>query len=198
MRSLKTTFLNQHEGDLANPDRREWLVRAGSFSLMAALGCVSQEASAKTLELGKPAPALVLRTLDGHSIATRDLIGNVVVVAFWATWCEPCCEELPILSAYAKKKADAGLKVLGFSIDTPDELPKVKKMAQDLSFPVGLLGSAYAGDYGRIWTLPVSFVIDRKGLLAHNGWNDESHTGMTESKLKALVDPLLGPSKTNP
>lgn len=191
----ETNPLHLGAGDLANADRREWLVRAGTMGFLAALGLQSQQASAKALQLGKQAPALVLHTLDGKTISTSDLIGQVVIVAFWATWCEPCCEELPVLSAYAKQKAEAGVKVLGFSIDTVEELPKVREMAHDLSFPVGLLGSAYAGEYGRIWKLPVSFVIDRQGLLAHNGWNDTSQTGMTESKLKAIVDPLVNTTK---
>ena len=142
------------------------------------------------MEIGQPAPPLVLRTLDGRSIATRELPGQVVFVNFWATWCEPCREELPLFSAYAVRHADQGLRVLGFSLDGPEALPKVRDVAATLSFPVGLLGSAYAGDYGRIWRLPVSFVIDRAGRLAHNGWNDEQRP-WTKEQLQRVVDPLL-------
>jgi len=128
--------------------------------------------------------------LDGQSIATRDMVGQVVFVTFWATWCEPCREELPLFSAYAVRHASEGLRVLGFSLDGPEALPKVRDVAATLSFPIGLLGSAYAGAYGRIWRLPVSFVIDRAGRLAHNGWNDEQQP-WTKEKLQRVVDPLL-------
>jgi thiol-disulfide isomerase/thioredoxin len=92
---------------------------------------------------------LVLHALDGRSISTDELRGKVVILTFWATWCEPCRDELPLLSDYAARHADQGLQVLGFSLDGPDELSAVRQVASGLSFPVGLLGSAWAGDYGR-------------------------------------------------
>ena len=144
------------------------------------------------LDLGKPAPPLVLNGLDGRSIALQDLRGKVVILAFWATWCPPCRGELPILSAYADTHASDGLVVLGFSLDTPQSVPAVRNMAQNLHFPVGLLGSAWAGGYGRMWRLPVSFVVDRQGILRYDGWNDENaEGGWTEHKLEQIVGPLL-------
>jgi thiol-disulfide isomerase/thioredoxin len=149
-----------------------------------------QVARANELELGAMAPPLVLQTLDGQRVATRDLIGKVVFVNFWASWCAPCLEELPELSAYAERKAGEGLQVLGFSLDDADQLPKVRALAATLRFPVGLLGSAWAGGYGRIWRCPVSFVIDCGGRLAVDGWSD-TQTPWTEARLAAVVDPLL-------
>ncbi|HTR58800.1 MAG TPA: TlpA disulfide reductase family protein [Casimicrobiaceae bacterium] len=147
-------------------------------------------AQANDLKVGQAAPPLVLQTLDGRSIATRDLHGQVIIVTFWATWCEPCREELPLLSEYVQRHAAQGLQVLGFSLDGPDQLPKVRGVASTLRFPVGLLGSPWAGGYGRIWHLPVSFVIDREGRLAYNGWDDEDPV-LTVARLHEVVDPLL-------
>ncbi|ANJ67296.1 hypothetical protein A9404_07790 [Halothiobacillus diazotrophicus] len=177
--------------DRAAPRRRAFLRMAASMSLGAVGGLITpQSAEANGLVLGQPAPPLVLHTLDGHYIATRDLLGQVVIVTFWASWCDPCREELPILSAYAKAHRHQGLTVLGFSLDGPDELPQVRKIAAELSFPVGLLGSAWAGDYGRIWQIPVSFVIDRSGKLVDNGWDDEQRA-WTQARLDKVVTPLL-------
>jgi hypothetical protein len=53
-----------------------------------------------------------------------------------------------------------------------------------------LLGSPYAGGYGRIWRMPVSFVIDRKGILIDNGW-DDPEPAWTAERLKRVMDPLL-------
>ncbi len=147
-------------------------------------------ASAADLAVGQPAPPLVLHTLDGHSIATADLRGKIVILTFWATWCVPCREELPLLSAYAAQHADQGVQILGFSLDNPGTLAEVRRVAATLSFPVGLLGSAWAGDYGRIWSLPVSFVIDREGLLRYDGWEDDQEP-WTDARLSRLVTPLL-------
>ena len=174
--------------------RRNFLRCAMRLGVAAASCSLVSIARADALEVGQAAPPLVLHALDGQSIATRDLMGQVVFVTFWATWCEPCREELPLFSAYAVRHGSDGLRVLGFSLDGPEALPKVRDVAAGLSFPVGLLGSAYAGAYGRIWRLPVSFVIDRTGRLAHNGWNDEQQP-WTKEKLQRVVDPLLLRSK---
>jgi peroxiredoxin len=159
-------------------------------TLLAAAALAPLAAQAAKLEVGQPAPPLVLTTLDGHRVATRDLIGDVVIVTFWATWCGPCHKELPLLSDYAARHADQGLRVLAFSLDSADALPDVRAFAAKLSFPTGLLGSAWAGDYGRIWRIPVSFVIGRDGRLVDNGWDDHEPT-WTAERLQSIIEPLL-------
>jgi peroxiredoxin len=136
------------------------------------------------------APAATLVTLDGKHISTRGLLGNVVVLTFLATWCEPCREELPLLSDYQQAHQRKGFTVLGFSLDEPEDLEKVRKMAAPLRFPVGLLSASEAAGYGRIWHIPVSFTIDRSGRLADNGWKDK-HPVWTPERLQRVVDPLL-------
>ena len=153
----------------------------------------STAASASSLVVGQPAPPIRLTTLDGKSIATQDLKGKVVIVTFWATWCAPCREELPLLSRYAQQHVADGLVVLGFSLDTPDELDEVRAVSRSLSFPVGLLGDPHVPGYGRIWHLPVSFTIDRSGNLVDNGWKD-SNPVWTAERLEHLVTPLLSRS----
>lgn len=170
--------------------RRDWLRTAGGLALGASIGGWLPAAQANSLAVGRPAPGLVLRTLDGQSIASEDLRGSVVILTFWATWCEPCRTELPLLSDYAERHAAQGLRVLGFSLDGDDNLAAVREVANRLKFPVGLLGSAYAGGYGRIWRIPVNFTIDRKGLLVDNGW-DDPNPSWTADRLERIVTPLL-------
>jgi cytochrome c biogenesis protein CcmG, thiol:disulfide interchange protein DsbE len=116
--------------------------------------------------------------------------GKVVVVNFWATWCVPCRDELPLLSQYALAHAGSGLKVLGFTLDTPETMIQVRKVAQTLSFPVGLASQSSAPGYGRIWRLPVNFTIDRAGQLRDNGWKARN-PGWTAERLEQIVTPLL-------
>jgi len=151
---------------------------------------LSTAASANSLVVGQPAPPIRLTTLNGKSIATQDLKGKVVIVTFWATWCGPCREELPLLSRYAQRHAGDGLVVLGFSLDTPDELDQVRAISRNVSFPVGLLGDPHVPGYGRIWHLPVSFTIDRSGDLVDNGWKDKNPV-WTPERLEQIVTPLL-------
>ena len=169
--------------------RRQLLVHA--LGVGAALSLAAPHARAAAhLTVGQPAPPLVLHTLDGQRIASNNLPGKVVILTFWATWCSPCRDELPLLSDFAARHAKDGLQVLGFSLDEPDNLAEVRKVASALSFPVGLLGSAWAGDYGRVWHLPVNFTIDRKGNLADDGWKATEAT-WTKARLDEVVLPLL-------
>jgi cytochrome c biogenesis protein CcmG, thiol:disulfide interchange protein DsbE len=149
---------------------------------------------ANDLVVGDAAPPITLNTLDGKKIDLQDLRGKVVIVTFWATWCDPCREELPLLSRYAQAHAKQGLVVLGFSLDEPDQLEQVRSVASTLSFPVGLLGDPHVPGYGRIWHLPVSFTIDRNGRLVDNGWKDKQPE-WTAERLDQVVTPLLGPMR---
>ena len=142
------------------------------------------------LRVGAPAPAATLVTLDGERISSVDLLGQVVILTFWATWCSPCREELPLLSDYLVKHADAGLQVLAFGLDTREKLGDVRQVARSVHFPVGLLSDSSAPGYGRIWRLPVSFTIDRGGRLAEDGWKDKQ-PAWTRERLDQVVTPLL-------
>jgi len=66
----------------------------------------------------------------------------------------------------------------------------VRALAKQFSFPVGLLGGDRLPGYGRIWRLPVSFTIDRKGKLVDNGW-DDANPVWTAERLEQVVTPLL-------
>lgn len=160
------------------------------LGILLMLCLFAQTAFANDLVVGKPAPPITLNTLDGKPIALHDLRGKVVILTFWATWCDPCREELPLLSRYASAHANEGLVVLGFSLDEPDNLDQVRKVAGTLNFPVGLLGDPHVPGYGRIWHLPVSFIVDRDGKLVDNGWK-EIPPALTQQRLDQVVTPLL-------
>lgn len=154
---------------------------------------VAHTAFANDLVIGQPAPDITLTTLEGKRIALHDLRGKTVILTFWATWCDPCRDELPLLSRYANQHAKDGLVVLGFSLDGPDNLDQVRKIAGTLRFPVGLLGDPHVPGYGRIWHLPVNFTIDRDGKLVDNGWKDK-RPAWTQQRLDQVVTPLLNPA----
>jgi thiol-disulfide isomerase/thioredoxin len=147
-------------------------------------------ASANALRVGEPAPPASFIALDGQRISTSELLGRVVILTFWATWCGPCREELPLLSSYAAQHAAEGLTVLGITLDSPDDLRKVQQVAQTLSFPVGFLANSSLPGYGRIWRIPVNFTINREGRLIDNGWKDKDST-WTAERLERVVTPLL-------
>jgi thiol-disulfide isomerase/thioredoxin len=158
-----------------------WLLTGGLFAARA---------EARSLRVGEPAPPAVLITLGGERIDSRDLRGRVVILTFWATYCVPCRTELPLLSDYAAAHAGDGLSVLGFCLDEPDQASAVRRVADSLKFPVGFMREDSAPGYGRIWRLPVSFTIDRAGLLVENGWA-QKEPAWTAQHLERVVSPLL-------
>jgi cytochrome c biogenesis protein CcmG, thiol:disulfide interchange protein DsbE len=166
------------------------MLKGCASAVLSWVGLRGSPAHANELRVGAKAPAASLTTLDGQRIATEDLVGQVIILTFWATWCAPCRDELPLLSSYADEHAAAGLRVLGFGLDTPDRLSEVRHIAQSLHFPVGLLAASSAPGYGRIWRLPVNFTIDRRGRLVDDGWKDKP-PAWTRERLEQVVTPLL-------
>ncbi|MEA3181629.1 MAG: hypothetical protein QOI59_5152 [Gammaproteobacteria bacterium] len=164
--------------------------RAVLKGCVAAMIAAAATARANDLRVGAMAPPATLVTLEGQKISTADLLGHVVILTFWATWCTPCRDELPLLSSYADRHAEAGLKVLGFSLDPPEKLADVQRVGQTLHFPVGLLASSSTPGYGRIWRLPVNFTIDRAGRLVEDGWKEKTPS-WTAERLEQIVTPLL-------
>jgi len=169
--------------------RRAFLKRCLGATL-APPGAYSAAARATDLRVGRSAPPATLSTLQGERISSTQLTGQVVILTFWASWCVPCRQELPLLSDYAVRHRGAGLRILGFCLDGPDNLAQVQNIAAGLSFPVGLLANSSAPGYGRIWRLPVSFTIDRAGRLAEDGWKLKQPS-WTPEHLAEVVTPLL-------
>ncbi len=170
---------------------RRALLKCGAAALLTGWqGIHGSIAHANELRVGSAAPAARLATIDGNAISTSDLSGNVVILTFWATWCVPCREELPLLSRFAEQHVSEGLRILGFSLDSADKIDQVRATAKSLSFPVGLLERSSAPGYGRIWRLPVNFAIDRAGRLVNDGWK-EKNPSWTAQRLEEVVVPLL-------
>lgn len=138
---------------------------------------------------GQPAPGLELKLLDGTPFKLADAAGKVVVVNYWATWCEPCRAEMPAIDAYYRKHRDKGLIIIAVSMDKPSDEAKVREVMKSFAFPAALAKDVSARGYGRIWRIPVTFVIDRKGVVRKDGWFVES--GIDEASLELAVTPLL-------
>jgi len=159
----------------------------GATALALAL-CVSAPADA--LDKGQEAPEIGLADLNGKSVKLSALRGKVVLVDFWASWCEPCRESLPVLDKLSKTYRDEGLVVVGVNIDKTPELARefLSKHKLTLSFAVVNdkkhdVAARYAPP-----TMPTSYVIDREGRVrsVHAGFRS-SDAAKLETELKALL-----------
>lgn len=160
------------------------------LALATALGlAVGGSASADPLKVGAPAPAEAVRSLDGQEIDLAALKGKVVVVNVWATWCAPCRAEMPMLEAFWRQHRDQGFVLLGLSADRSRDKGDVKRVMSAFSYPSGLLSEAKPNQLGEPRILPLTFVVDKAGVVRAVFGSDG--TPLTEEKLKLAVEPLL-------
>jgi cytochrome c biogenesis protein CcmG, thiol:disulfide interchange protein DsbE len=115
--------------------------------------------------LGEAAPPLVLTDLDGKVFDLAKLRGKVVLVNYWATWCEPCKVELPTLNAFFRRYHNQGLEVIGISVDFKSDIAKVPVAAKSLAYPVALLDAITDNGFGPPEGVPLTYVIDVDGVV---------------------------------
>ena len=117
-------------------------------------------------DLGDIAPDLLGSDAAGRSITLSLHRGHVVVANFWATWCGPCKQEIPILNDLNARFGAQGLDVIGVSLDEAG-WPAVTPFAADqrIDYPVVLGTDAVAVSFGGVTALPATFLIDQEGRI---------------------------------
>lgn len=137
----------------------------------------------------EPAPLdFTLRDVDGNQVHLAELRGNVILLNFWATWCGPCKIEIPWFVEFQRRYRDDGLVVLGLSVDdTPEQIrPFAAQFQVNYPLLVGLGREDFQEAYGPVWGLPVTFFIDREGVLCR------THLGIaTREEFQRDIDALL-------
>lgn len=114
------------------------------------------------------APDYALATLEGDTIRSADLVGKVVVVNFWATWCLPCRLEMPALQKLHERRSGDDVVVLGFSVDVGGEAG-VRAFLEErgITYPVGKASQTHRRVFGGIAGVPSTFIVDRAGVVRH-------------------------------
>ena len=144
--------------------------------------------SAVALDRGDRAPEIGLADLEGNRITLASLRGKVIVVDFWATWCEPCREELPVLNRLYGEHQDEGLVVVGVSVDNSADNVREFLRNMPLQFPIIHDGDhQIAGRYGPE-QMPSSYIIDRRGVVRyiHGGYRAED-AARIEREIRTLL-----------
>ena len=155
------------------------------FSAHAA-GAEACPANAKPANLN-----FTLKDMNGKDVALSSYKGKVILLDFWATWCEPCKMEIPWFAEFQKKYGPHGFQALGVSVDdTVEKLkPYVAKYKMNYPVLIGLNHDDIQNAYGPLWGIPVTAIISREGKLCvkHSGISSKQNF---EKEIEALLTPF--------
>jgi cytochrome c biogenesis protein CcmG, thiol:disulfide interchange protein DsbE len=156
----------------------------------AALAVALTAQAAGGPEIGRPAPALIVATLEGAQFDLAALRGKVVIVNFWASWCAPCRAEMPLLDSFYQRHRAQGLVLLGLSVDDSHDKAEVTRIMHQFSYPAALANAAKVNGFGPPLAVPTTWIIDGGGTVRARLMAGK---GVTEQTLNEQVLPLLPP-----
>lgn len=159
-------------------------------------GCKGQSASlpqAKETavpagEIGSRLPDFAVEDLQGRRISSADLRGKVVLIDFWATWCEPCKKEMPGYQKLLDHYSSQGFAVIGFKFDTMADTEDPRMFAKRIGvrYPLAIATEDLKQTLGGIKGLPTTLIYDRRGILRQKIIGFE-YTDTVEAELKPLL-----------
>ena len=164
------------------------------FIALAAVLCVTASCS-KGREESKQAdsntaPSFSVKDIDGNKVDLADYRGKVVILEFFATWCEPCRISAPDLQSVYERYKSRGLAIIGVAADEgSDAAAMARSFVKEyrLSYPVAVDGGQTMKQYGA-YSLPTTVIIDREGKIINK------HLGISVNyakRLSAEIEPLL-------
>jgi len=147
-----------------------------------------EEAIIAAGEIGSRLPDFSVKDLQGREISSADLRGKVVLIDFWATWCQPCKTEMPGYQKLLDRYGPRGFAVIGFKFDTMMDLEEPVTFAKKIGvrYPLAVAADDLKQKFGGVEGLPTTMLYDRKGILREKVIGFE-YTNVIESELKPLL-----------
>lgn len=139
-------------------------------------------------EIGSHLPEFSTRDLRGRRISSSEMRGKVVLIDFWATWCQPCKKEMPGYQKLAGRFGAQGFAVIGFKLDIMADTEEPRAFARRLGihYPLAVATDELKNKFGGIEGLPTTLLYDRQGILRQKIIGFE-YTDVVEKELKALL-----------
>jgi len=134
--------------------------------------CADAAAPAVGIMKGQVAPDFSLKDITGKQVSLSSAKNSVVCLVFWATWCPYCLREIPSYKELHAKYASKGLKILSVNIAANDPLPRVEafQLKTQLPYPILYDASQEVSRLYYVTGVPVSVIIDRKGVIQYRGY----------------------------
>ena len=160
-----------------------WLVALVLILSLGFVACPPKDSGQEDSSMQKD---FTLTSLDGEDITLSELKGNVVLVDFWATWCGPCRNSIPVFIRLYDKYHDRGFVVLGISQEDPQILDRYRK-ENNIPYLILMDDQNVAQEFG-VRAIPSIFIYDKQGKVR------ETKVGFmpgVEAKFDELIDSLL-------
>jgi thiol-disulfide isomerase/thioredoxin len=119
-----------------------------------------------------PAPDFTLKSLAGKNLKLSEMRGNVVLINFWASWCGPCRQEMPLLNNLHNKYAPLGFTVIGVNVEEKTENARGFIKDTPVDFPILLDNRNQVSKLYKVVAMPTTVVVDRDGNMRflHHGY----------------------------
>jgi thiol-disulfide isomerase/thioredoxin len=139
-------------------------------------------------QIGSRLPDFTVNDLQGQKISSADLHGKVVLIDFWATWCQPCKQEMPGYQKLLDRYGAQGFVVVGFKFDTMADVEDPLRFAKKIGvrYPLAVATDDLKQKFGGIEGLPTTMLYDRQGILRQKVIGFE-YTDTFEADLKPLL-----------
>lgn len=139
---------------------------------------------------GQTAPDFKVISTTGQTISQENYRGHVLILDFFATWCQPCRQSIPHLVEMNRKYGKQGLQILGLSVDEEGER-SVKSFTDEyrVNYPLALAGESTKVDFG-IRSVPIMYLIDKKGKIVevYRGYSNDTARSVEQSIKRLLAE----------
>ena len=156
-------------------------------SCLLVLSSFTGNASVST-EMNKPAADFTLKSLSGKNLKLSEYAGNVVLLNFWASWCAPCRQEMPLLNDLHNKYEKLGFVILGVNVE--EQTGKARSYIADrpVDFPILFDDQNTVSKQYNVIAMPTTVMIDRNGNIRylHQGYKPGD-----EKKYKKMIKKLI-------
>jgi peroxiredoxin len=157
---------SEHGWNLAGNTRKE-IMKIRNFLAGVVFSVFAASSLASSGLAGQPAPDFALKSSSGQNMRLSEYRGDVVMINFWATWCGPCRQEMPLLDELYSRYERVGFNLLGVNID--DDSNRAMEMINELgvSFPVLFDATKEVSRLYQVDAMPVTVIVDREGNVRH-------------------------------
>ena len=144
--------------------------------------CMTVSAASET------APDFTLKSATGANLKLSEFRGEVVLINFWASWCGPCRQEMPLLSELHEQYRDLGFTVLGVNVEEDTRQARKLLEAAPVSFPVLFDSDSTVSREYNVAAMPSTMLVDRNGMLRylHKGYKPGEEDIYLE-KVRSLI-----------